>query len=213
VNREAWLAQLTDRLRPLFDQAGLPLPEDIYVSTGWPSTGGLGRKKRIVGEHWDGKASKDGRPHIFISPVLADTLEVAGTLVHELIHAALPDAKHGPKFVAAMRKVGLEGKPTDGGNRPGETLTAQLQQLLEVLGPYPSAPLLPPAKLKPQTTRMLKVTCPKHPEFVVRASRKVIDLGLPLCGLCVKETLLDAPPLMEAEIPEEENEPELSEGA
>ncbi len=48
------------------------------------------------GECWKVEASAAGRPEIFVSPMLADSVEVGAVLVHEVIHAALPDAGHPP---------------------------------------------------------------------------------------------------------------------
>jgi hypothetical protein len=35
--REAWLMELTERLSPMFQQAGWSIPEKLRVSVGWPS--------------------------------------------------------------------------------------------------------------------------------------------------------------------------------
>jgi hypothetical protein len=186
LNREAWLEALTEKLRPYFEDAGLPLPEEMYVAPGFPSKGAMARKLRRIGEHWQGRASADGKPHIFISPVLKTDMEVGETLVHELVHAALPaGTKHGPRFRSAMQRVGLVGKPT--ATSAGEELQIRLQQIFAQLGPYPHSALTAWAPEKKQTTRMRKVACEKHPDYIVRASKKTIDQGLPPCGLCWKE--------------------------
>lgn len=182
LNREAWLTQLVERLRPLFEDKGYTVPETVHVSVGWPSKGALSRKKRVIGQCWYPTASADQNPHIFISPVLEQALDVAATVVHELGHAVLPEGvKHGPGFVKFMKLVGLEGKPT--ATHAGEQLAGYLRDLLAQLGPYPHAALSATEKEKPQTTRMLKLMCPQHEDYIVRASRKVIDLGLPICGV------------------------------
>jgi hypothetical protein len=43
LNREAWLEALLEKLRPLFSEAGYPLPEQVHVSVGWPSKMGRAR--------------------------------------------------------------------------------------------------------------------------------------------------------------------------
>jgi hypothetical protein len=185
LNREAWLHAMTEKLREMFSNAELPLPEEMHISVGFPSRGATGKKKRRIGEHWNGASSDDGKPHIFISPLLKTIKEVGETLVHELVHAALPTGtKHGPAFKAAMLKVGLTGKPTE--TEAGHELEAKLLEIAEQLGEYPHGGLNAHSlEGKKQTTRMVKVTCPEHPDFVIRASRKVIAMGLPACGMCV----------------------------
>lgn len=183
LNREAWLTAFAEKLRPMFTEVELELPEEIYISVGFPSKAALGRKTRRIGEHWHGASSEDGKPHIFISPLLSEA-EATETLVHELVHAALPSGvKHGPAFKRAMGKVGLVGKPT--ADHAGEELRERLKGISQQLGPYPHAGLRPRLEDKKQTTRMLKVTCPVHEDYIVRASRKVIEAGLPVCGMCM----------------------------
>jgi hypothetical protein len=35
-----------------------------------------------------------------------------------------------------------------------------------------------------QTNRHLKVSCAAHPAYSVRASRTVLEMGMPACGIC-----------------------------
>jgi hypothetical protein len=65
LNREAWLHAMTEKLREMFSNAELPLPEEMHISVGFPSRGATGKKKRRIGEHWNGASSDDGKPHIF----------------------------------------------------------------------------------------------------------------------------------------------------
>ena len=67
----------------------------------WP------HKKRRIGEAWSSKNSADQSCEVFISPVLKDPIEVAATLVHELVHCAVgvedgtqgqvPETGQGPR--------------------------------------------------------------------------------------------------------------------
>jgi hypothetical protein len=59
MTRESWLLKLTDKLRPMFEGAGFPLPEKIRTSCGFPSKGGLATKKQRIGEAWSDAASED----------------------------------------------------------------------------------------------------------------------------------------------------------
>src|SRR5581483_6460795 len=112
ILREAWLVDATAFLLEHMRQAGLASVE-VRVSCGWPSSGGLGQRKAVIGQCFAPTVCKDGKPQIFISPRLADSIEVLGTLLHELIHASVGcECGHGKRFSQAARKVGLEGPPT-----------------------------------------------------------------------------------------------------
>src|SRR5262245_3291211 len=121
-NREGWLTEVASQVEPFF--VGFKL-DPYRVTCGWPSRNGLGRRMRRVGECHGSKSSKAGIHEIFISPLLDKPLEVAGTLCHELAHAAAGiDAAHGKDFVKVCKHVGLtRGKPTS--VMPGERLNAR----------------------------------------------------------------------------------------
>ena len=167
--REAWLLALAAELRPLFEDAGLNL-SGIRCSCSWPSK----TIRKRLGECWHSKASEDGTREIFITPRLDDGLEVAGVLVHELLHAALPDeAGHKGPFKKGMKALGLEGKAT--ATTPGEELTQRLHKLLKIVGRYPHARLnLALANDKKQGTRMLRRTC-NGCGCIIRTTQKWID--------------------------------------
>ena len=113
MNREQWLNECIQKLRPDFEQLGHPLPEKIRASCSWPSKSGLANKKRRIGEAWSAKNSADQSCEVFISPVLKDPLEVSATLVHELVHCAVGvEEGHKGKFPRLAKAVGLEGKMT-----------------------------------------------------------------------------------------------------
>jgi hypothetical protein len=149
MNREGWLEALTALLRPVFEEAEKPLPETIRVSCGFPSTGA--RSKR-VGEHHRATSFSSGicknnnseeteRSEIFITPYENQSLEVAGILLHELCHAALPSGtKHGKPFKELATKLGLEGRMT--ATTIGEKAKELLEPLIEKLGPYPHSEMV-----------------------------------------------------------------------
>lgn len=175
ATREEWLVALVDALRPTFAEAGLSLPT-CRVSCSWPSR--MIRKR--MGECWHSKAAKDGSRHIFITPLIDKAFETAEIMVHELLHACLPDdAGHKAPFKAGMKKLGLEGKATS--THAGEALTPRLHALIADLGPYPHSALrLKDMAEKKQGTRMLKLECPGC-GYVVRTTAKWLDIGLPAC--------------------------------
>lgn len=67
---------------------------------------------------------------------------------------------------------------------PSAGLAETLDVIVSDIGEYPHAALnVAIGAPKTQTTRMLKVECVPC-EYVVRLSRKVLDMGAPLCGVC-----------------------------
>ncbi len=193
MNREQWLHQAARKLTPLFTRAGLTIPAKLRISCGWAS--GKGKRGETLGQCWAPVCSGDEHTEVFITPKLDDEMTVLGTLIHELIHAAIgTDKGHGPEFKAAALAVGLEGKMTETGI--GADLAAKLAVLIEnKLPPYPHARLEPRAKANPdkQGTRMIRVTCPDQEcGYSVRTTKKWITVGLPTCP-CGEEMAADMP--------------------
>lgn len=181
-NREHWLETAINHMRPWYesDPVSLPIPTKLYISTGFPSTRALAKKNPRIGECWNPNSSKDGNPHIYISPLLADGIDVLACLVHELIHAG-GISGHKNDFKRPAIALGLTGKMT--ATAPGEELVGRLNALLLDLGPYPHAQLFPSLRpAKKQSTRLLKATC-EDCESIIRLSNKVIEYpGLPTCA-------------------------------
>ena len=181
MNREEWLQSAVGKLRPFFLGKNFTVPE-LYVSCGFPSRNATGTLKRAIGECWDGLQSADKKPQLFISPFLVEAAGPQGvlaTLVHEIVHATIGcEAKHGPRFVKAMKAVGLEGKPT--ATSAGEDLVDLLKRIADELGAYPHSELKLIKERKKQTTRMRKCSCPQC-EYTVRLSQKWADVGIPVC--------------------------------
>jgi hypothetical protein len=137
MNREAWLTGVVRGLRPHFRRAGYVVPMGTRISVGWPSSGGERKQNRLVGECWDPSSTQDGKPQIFVSPIEFDSLEVAGIIAHELIHASGVEGVHGKAFRVAMKRLGLVGSPFAA--RPGRELRAVIVEIVDRLGPYPHA--------------------------------------------------------------------------
>jgi hypothetical protein len=174
--REDWLMALVSELRPLFEQAGLPLQVSLRCSCGWPSRS----VRKILGQCWQSSASEDGTHEIFVTPALADGFEVASVMVHECLHAALPDGTgHRAPFRRGMRALGLEGPAK--ATHPDRELAERLHAIVDRLGAYPHARLnLAEVGVKKQGTRMLKLVCPAC-GYAVRTTAKWIEVGLPSC--------------------------------
>jgi hypothetical protein len=181
VNREEWLTQCMERLRPDFSRIDFCLPERIRTACSWPSKSALAQKKKRIGEAWSAECSGDEHFETFISPVLKDPVEVAATLVHELVHCAVGlEEKHKGRFRECAKAIGLEGKMT--ATTPGETLVARLKAIIEEIGTYPHAELKHSNAPKTQGTRMLKVECAEC-GCIVRMTQKWLDeVGPPTCA-------------------------------
>ena len=115
-----------------------------------------------------------------MSPVVDDSYEVAAILAHELIHGAMPEAGHGPKFAAVAAAVKLEGKPT--ATVGGEAFRAAVAPMISAHGIYPHGSLEAAAEArKKQGTRLLKASCDDD-GYTVRVTRKWVEqLGAPVC--------------------------------
>jgi len=172
--REGWLQEFVERSRPLFAEAGAPLPEKVRVSIGFPSKG---QRSKVIGECFYASAAADGVNEIFIRPSLqANPSQIADVLTHELIHAALPEGEgHGKQFGKVARALGLEGKLTS--TTAGEKWHELHDPILAELGEFPGAALgsaVIAGGKKKQTTRMLKVSCPEC-GWHFRTSQQNID--------------------------------------
>src|SRR5437588_12422697 len=137
VYREAWLQAAASFLFDHIVEQGLPRVE-VRVSCGWPVRGGVARRRTVIGQCFAPSASKDGKPQIFISPLLSDSIDVLGVLLHELIHASFGcQFGHGKQFSQAARRVGLTGPPT--ATTVGDVLRPVLVSYIEQVGLYPHA--------------------------------------------------------------------------
>jgi hypothetical protein len=197
--REAYLQAYIARLRSLFGGAGVELPQ-VRCSCSFAYRGGA----RALGQCWPGALAADGVVQIKISPLIDNAVEVGGILVHELVHAARPGAKHGPQFRELALAVGLTGRMTATAPSPG--LEDRLRTIVAELGIYPHARLMPrergpvltgfvptvedePPK---QTTRLIRVACPEC-EYPARITRKWLQrLGPPSCP-CGRQMRVDDP--------------------
>lgn len=196
ITREQWLAEVLKwTAKDVFGCNQAPTqPDHIRASVGWPSSGGLGKKKRTIGQCWSVDSSAGRVNEIFISPWLSDPIEVCATLIHEVVHAAVGvDAKHLRPFAEGARAVGLL-KPWTA-TTASEELRNKITHFLEEVAPYPHHKLDPKSlkgPTKPQTNKHLKLQCPNC-AYVVRSTQKFIDLGLPTCHCGGLFELVDKP--------------------
>lgn len=206
--REAWLEAAVEVFRPKFDEVGYPLPKRVHVSVGF-ANGARAESGKILGQCWKARASEDGIPHVFVSPESGDTVEVAETLLHELIHVAddvaRPDERlnHKGIFAEIATRLGFMGPMT--ATPAGIELAAELMTIVATLGDFPHGKLNVPSRKpvtagapvggggvilssgpKPQTNRYHVAVCDgaECDGYRVRMVAKHIERGLPLCGIC-----------------------------
>ena len=179
-NREGWLTEVAKRIEPTFSTKVTLQP--YRVTCGWPCKNALGTRNIRVGECHSSKSSKAGYHEIFISPLLEDPLQVAGTICHELVHVAAGTAAgHGKKFVAFANFIGLtKGKPTN--MSPGELLESKLKLLLELVGPYPHLGMAPEARLVNRVRTSVSLQCITCECKVTMSTKWLLKVGPPKCA-------------------------------
>lgn len=179
--REVWLQAAASFLMDYLVEHGLPCVA-VRVSCGWPVRGGVSRRRTVIGQCFAPQTCADGIPQIFISPKLADSLDVLGTLLHELLHASVGcEAKHGRVFSQAARAVGLAGPPT--ATVVGDALRPFLVAYVEQVGPYPHAAIT----LKPKEavgSRLRLYECACDPPVKVRVAS---DTFAARCLICEED--------------------------
>lgn len=184
LTREQWLRLVLEWTgQNVFGCGDAPSqPDTVRASVGWPSAGGLGKKKRVIGQCWAFECSEGKYSEIFISPYLSSAQEVVETLIHEVCHAAVGvEAKHKGAFVQAAKAVGFTKPWTS--TPATEELKNKIGHFLEEVPAYPHAKL--DAKLvggptKPQKNRHLKLVCPNC-GYTIRSTAQWIEIGMPTC--------------------------------
>jgi hypothetical protein len=177
ATREEWLSVFVKYMRPVFTAAGSPLPERIRISCAFPV-----RTTKAIGQILSHRLSADRTREIFISPVLSDAARVCDVVIHELVHAALPEkCGHGKEFRRLALKLGLTGKMT--ATIAGDRLRAWLENIIPVfLGPYPHSKVASLDVGRKQTTRLIKLQCPVC-EVIIRTTRQwLAETGAPICA-------------------------------
>lgn len=179
--REAWLQAAASFLFDHIAEYGYACAE-VRVSCGWPVRGGVARRRTVIGQCFPPSMCADGKQQIFISPRLADSVEVLGTLLHELLHASFScDYGHGKWFSQAARKVGLAGPPT--ATVVGDALRPVLVSYVERVGSYPHAAI----QVKPKGkvgSRLRLYQCCCDPPVKVRVAS---DTFQAVCLTCDSE--------------------------
>lgn len=185
VTREEWFARFVEHARVIFARVGFPLPERVRVSAGFPL--GVSPRKNIWGQIFLPIHSMDEHNEVFVNPTL-DKLDLASTLVHELVHAAVPsDTKHGSMFRSVGTLVGLSGKPKSMGARGNPELFLSVWgTVLTECGPYPAGCMTNLVAIKkPSPPGPVKLMCDAGCGCWLRTSRKFADaFGGMACPEC-----------------------------
>jgi hypothetical protein len=178
--RETWLYHAAIFLFEHMQRCGLT-PVPVRVSCGWPINGGGGQKNVTIGECFPPTMCADGVAQIFISPRLSDSVQVLGTLLHELIHASFNGRfGHQKEFSQAARKVGLAGPPT--ATVVGPQLLPFLQEYVSRVGVYPHAAIVPRVKDKAPGSRLRLYECSCDPPVKLRVASNKLDATCNRCG-------------------------------
>jgi hypothetical protein len=139
INREKWLENAVEFLNDYMELKDYT-PVPVLVSCGWPLKGGTRERGRVIGQCFNKVTSENGIAQIFISPSISDSVQVLGTLLHEMIHAVVgTQAGHKGPFVEAARKLGLTGKAT--ATEAGPELVEMFKVYIQHAGAYPHAAL------------------------------------------------------------------------
>ena len=172
--REQWLLTAVEKVTPLFTALGYRVPP-CRVSCGFASTG---LRSGHIGQCWSRASGADAVNQIFISPALADPIEVIDTLVHELVHA-VDDCqhKHGKEFKKIALRLGMQGPMRSAG--AGPALKEKLLALANELGPYPHGKLQAPSRKVSRPARP-RAKCPEC-SYQVPMLKKFLAFGPPLC--------------------------------
>lgn len=144
ANREAWLTELARHAEPVF--RGFTVAP-YRVTCGWPARQALGRRARRLGECHAPESSPAGLHEIFISPLIDNPVEVAGTVCHELAHVVAGIAAgHRGQYRVVCKHAGLtKGRPVQA--MPGPALEDALKKIIDTrLGPYPHRAMTPALK-------------------------------------------------------------------
>ena len=187
--REAWLNYVAQRIAPMFEKLGAPLPAQLRIAIGFTSSG---RRSRTIGECWDNQCSEDRHFEIFIRPDLGDSkdlmpMQVAEILGHELVHAAVGVAAgHGKEFRRVATGIGLVGQMK--ATTAGPEFEKAMQPILAAAGPLPHGRLHlnvgasshSSRRKKPYSGR-IRCAC-DNCGYTVHTTRKWLNLaGAPLC--------------------------------
>lgn len=194
MTREDYLNAGVEALRPIFAVHNAPLPANIRVSTGTPSTF---KRTGILGETFPDTSSKDGYFNIFVSPTVDDPVCVFEVLVNQLCRCTSGALSYKSNaYVGIAILMGLTCTSNWAHAKGDSTFAEKYVEIISELGEYPHG-AVSMATTTTQTTRMLKAVCeclgadPKN-QYTVRLTQKWALKGMPICPLCDASMTLTA---------------------
>lgn len=180
--REEWLEKSVKLLEekvfknPSLMEHPSAMPEKWKITCGWAK----GVTDRCMGACVDPVCSKDGTTHLFIIPTQEDSFSVLSTIVHEMIHAIVGIQEgHTGKFRDMALYLQMTKPMTSSHIVPETPVYNVVMEILEIMGPYPHAAMVP--KMKPtKPTQWVRWRSRKAPLYTVLANTKqVIEHGIP----------------------------------
>lgn len=185
INREAWINRMAELLRLWFRDHGYTIHGRMVVSMAalhWRE-----KKKDLGICHYDMDRKEKDINYIFVTAFETrsheDPVDVAATLVHEILHAVLPPGtKHGPLFAKGCKALGLAGKVT--ATVAGPELRAYLTTLVASLPPLPKRGVMappPPPKPKKDPTAPHKFQCTCCKTTILIRYTSLNKAGTPKC--------------------------------
>lgn len=177
-NRETWLNTLAQELRVFFLLEGFDYGK-VRISCGFTGVRGGARNEKAIGVAYNQICSADHTTEIFISPEIDDPIRVGDILIHELIHAILPNAGHGKEFRSLALAMGLTGPMRATVATP--ELKERLSALVNKIGAYPHAKINLSDRPK-QPTRLIKIVCPQCGAIAYMTRIWIDSCGTPTCG-------------------------------
>lgn len=190
--REKWLQKAAHEMGEWIGEATDIVVPDVYVSVGF-GTGSKCQLDKVLGACWKAEYSADGKPQVFVSPLLYSEPwakdGVLAVLLHELCHAAVGvEAKHGLPFRRVAEAIGL--LPPWRSTNVSEGLAERLKGLAESLGKFPHAPMTLPEQAKRKTaTVLLGVPAGREARIVIPSEKAN---GEPLGAAFVLDVLMEA---------------------
>lgn len=196
INRETWLNLMIDKAVPLFDNAGFKI-SDIRTKLKPSCSMMVGQRKSskfgAIGQHlptdWNAKKNHE----LLISPVLEDSVQVVGVLIHEMVHAIQRKLygkgvkAHGKEFKAIAIAVGLEGKMTATTESP--ELKIKIEKWIKELGKYPHNKINFDDRKK-QSTRNLLLWCPDCNWSLRTSNSNLKRVTINKCLCCQNDSLI-----------------------
>lgn len=183
--REQWLSHAAELINEMV--FGYKSPEepglygrdlsDLKISCGFP-LGSRGSATKL-GQCLDSSTSESGMTEIYISPAINDSVQVLGTLHHELLHYVVGvNNGHNRHFRRAMLLTGLRGKPTS--TYPNSGTLLKYTEIHSMLGDYPHSKVTIPERGS-VGSNLIKVYC-FDCGYTARTTKKWIDkYGSPWC--------------------------------